>query len=381
MRITIIFLVTIVAGAAFGSGFAAWTYYRLPEQPSLERGIYASAIDPNKEYPVVEVDNKDFDFGSMDSQSKGHHDFIFRNVGKAPLELKKGGTTCKCTLSDIGEGMIQPGESAKVTLEWKGKTFIGPYSQTASILTNDPQNARVELRIHGEITAKARIVPDELVFSSINAGSEAEGNVHIYSYVKGPLEIKDFEIDNPENIKVSISPLSDDEVKREKYATSGQSVDIRIKPGLPPGPFQRRILVKTNVQGAEELSIPVKGVISSEISIYGSDWSASRGILQLGRLKNGKTIRQLVVKVGGLHPEDVKFEVEEVEPEFVKVRIGKQTSLPGGRVAATPIEIEIPEGSPPGNYLGPQRLGHIRIKTTHATVKELDIKLEFLIGG
>ena len=382
MRITIILLlVAAIAGAAFGSGFAAWSFFELPEQPSLERGILAPSIDSAKEYPSVEVDETEYDFGSMDSQATGTHKFLFRNVGNAPLELKKGSTTCKCTLSDIGDAVVQPGESGAVTLEWNGKTAIGPYVQSANILTNDPQNPRIELRIRGEMTAKARVVPETLVFSTVSAGAMAEGDVRIFGYLDTPLEITGYEIDDPANIEVSFSPLSDDEVEGEKYAVSGQRVDVTIKPGLPPGPFQRRIRVKTSLEGVEELVVPVEGTITSEISIYGQGWSSARGVLRLGALGKEKTVRQLLVRVGGFHPEEVEFEVAEIEPEFVNVRVGERTSPPGSRVAVTPIEIEIPEGSPPGNYLGPKKVGHIRVKTTHATVTELDIKLEFLIGG
>lgn len=382
MRITIILLLlAAIAGAAFGSGLSAWTFFGLQEQPSLERGILATPMDPNTKYPTVEVGDPEFDFGSMDSKATGTHEFIFRNVGEAPLELKKGSTTCKCTLSNIGNGVIGPGESGAVTLEWNGKSLVGPYAQTANILTNDPENPRIELRIKGEMTAKARVVPETLVFSSVNAGEMAQGSVRILGYLDAPLEITGHEIDKPENFEVAFSPLSEDEVKEEKYATSGQRMEVTVKPGLPLGPFQRRIRVKTSLEGVDEIVIPVEGTITSEVSIYGREWSSVRGAVRLGMLGKDKTVRQLLVKVGGLHPEEVKFEVAEVEPEYVKVRIGEQNSPAGSPVAVTPIEIEIPEGSPPGNFLGPTKTGRIRLKTTHATVTELDIKLEFLIGG
>ncbi|MHB8899181.1 MAG: DUF1573 domain-containing protein [Thermoguttaceae bacterium] len=377
----ILVLLAVLGGAVFGAAIAAWSFFRFSEQVSLERGIYARPVDTSESYPSVKVDETEYEFGAMDSEATGKHQFVFHNVGEAPLELKKGSTTCKCTLSDIGDSLIQPGQTGTVTLEWRGKTFVGPYTQTANILTNDPQNPRIELRIQGEITSKARVVPETVVFSAVSAGATAHASVRIFGYMETPLQITGYEIDDPANLDVAFSEISADEIKQEKYATSGQLVDVTLKPGLPPGPFHRRIRVKTSLKGVEELAIPVEGTITSEISIYGSGWSSSRGTLRLGTLAEGKALRQLLVKVSGLNPEEVKFEVGKVEPEFVKVRIGERTSLPGSQVAVTPIDIEIPEGSPPGNYLGPKKIGLIQLKTTHATVKELEIKLEFLIGG
>lgn len=379
MRITIILLAAVVLGAAFGSALAAWSFYRLPDYATVQHA--ASNEDPDKKYPSVEVNEDDYDFGAMDGHATGTHEFIFRNVGDAPLELEAGATTCKCTLSDIGDGSIQPGQSGSVTLEWKGKGLVGPFAQTASILTNDPKQRKVDLRIHGELTAKTRVIPDVLVFSSVMAGHSAQGDVRIYGYMDEPLDIAGYEVDNPESLQVSFSAMSSDEVEEEEYATCGQRMSVTLKPGLPPGPFKRKIRVMTNVEGLEELTIPVEGTITSEISIFGSGWSAERGVLRFGTLEKAKAVRRLLVRVGGPHPENVQFEVAEVQPEFVQVRLAEKTSPPGSSAAVTPVEIEIPEGSPPGNYRGPKKLGHVRLRVTNATVKELDIKLEFLIGG
>ncbi len=374
MRITILLLIVAIAGTAFGSGLATWHFYRLPDQESIESGLTAD-IDPSHKHPAVEVDETEYDFGSMDSNATGTHDFVFRNVGQAPLKLEAGRTTCKCTLSDIGDGVIPPGGSGTVSLEWRGKDRVGPYTQEATIITNDPQKLTVDLKIDGVMTAKARVVPDSLVFSSVAAGQPAQAAVRILGNEDG-LEITGYEVDDPQNLEVSFSPLSDEEVKEEEYANSGQRMEVTLKPGLPPGPFQRKIRVKTDIKGFEEIVIPVKGTISSEISIFGPGWNSASRILRFGTIERDKAARKLFVKVGGLHPDEVQFEVAEIQPEFVIVRLGEKVSP-----AVTPIEIEIPKGSPPGNYLGPKRHGRVRLKTNHAIVTELDINLEFLIGG
>jgi hypothetical protein len=381
MRITITVGVTVLVGAVFGFGLAMWMFYRLPEQTSLVDGITGPA-DPSRPRAQVEVDEAVHDFGSMDSRAKGTHDFVFRNVGNGPLELQKGRTTCKCTLSDIGDGLIPPGGSGIVTLEWSGKAFVGPYEQTAKIITNDPDRPVVDLEIRGEMTAKARAVPGDLVFSSVTAGQTASADVQVFGYVEKRLEVTGYESDDPDHLEVSFSPMADEKVKEEEYATCGQLMSVTLKPGLPLGPFRGKIRVMTNIEGFEEIVVPVRATITSEISVLGADWHAESAILQVGAIESTEPVRKkLFLKVGGLDPAQVQFEVGEVYPGFVKVRIGERTSSPGRPVAVTPIEIEFPEGSPPGNHLGPKNLGRIRLKTTHAEVKELDINLRFLIRG
>ncbi|NLS93771.1 MAG: DUF1573 domain-containing protein [Planctomycetaceae bacterium] len=383
MRITIILLVAAVAGTALGAGIAARSFYRFPEQSNLELGLVAPEKNLTEGFPSVEVDEKEYDFGAMDSHLTGKHAFVFRNVGKAPLKLEAGQTTCKCTLSDIGDGIIPPGESGEVTLEWHGRDFVGPFSQTATIKTNDPRNLLVDLKVHGEMIAKARLVPDSLLFTSATAGQAAHGSVTLFGYGDAPWKLTGYEVDEPEGVDVSYSPLSSDEVKQEAYAKFGYRIEVTTKPGLPLGPFKRRIRLLTSAEDPKELSLPVQGTISSEIAILGAGWHADQGMLRLGTLEGSKTVRKLLLRVGGLQPDQVQFEVAEVHPEFVVVRLGEPSSPPGSRVAVTPLEIEIPEGSPPCNFLGPnlERLGRIRLKTTHASVKELDIHLQFLIRG
>lgn len=383
MRITIILVLAACAGAAFGSGIAAWSYYSYPDRNVLEDGLTVAGTDPSHNDPMVEVDNPDFDFGSMDSHTTATHDFIFRNVGGAPLELEAGRTTCKCTLSEIGDDVILPGESGKVTLEWSGKDGAGPYSQTATIITNDPRKPTVELRIHGEMTARVQVVPNSLVFSSVTAGQPANGSVRVYGYLDDPLQITDHEIDDPEGIEVSFSSIPQKDLDEEKYATSGYQVDVALKPGLPLGPFRKKIHLDTNLEDHGKLVIPVEGVVSSDISIFGPGWSSESGVLRLGRLDRTGASRKLLLKVGGHHPEKVEFEIAEVRPDFVQVRLEDQSEPIGSGAAVTPLEIEIPAGSPPCNYFGPKRekLGLIRLETTHPTVKELNIYVRFLISG
>ena len=380
MRITITLLATVILGTIIGSAMAAWSFFRYPEYEYPEQ-IAVAETELGEKYPSVEVAETQHDFGSMDSNASDRHEFIFRNNGDSPLTLEAGKTTCKCTLSDIGEGTILPGESAAVTVEWSGKGLVGPYTQTATILTNDPRKRKVDLRVKGTMTAKTRMVPDTLVFSSVSAGHSAQGDVRIYGYLDDPIEITGCEVDDPEQVDVTISPMSSEEVEGEEYATCGHRVSVTLKPGLPPGPFETKIRVKTNVEGLKELFIPVDANIYSEISVFGPGWSSKRGVLRFGTLGKAKASRRLLLRVGGAQPEKVKFEVADVHPDYVKVRLDEKTSPPGSRVAVTPIEIEIPEGSPPGNFRDPRRHGHVRLKVANATVPELDIRLEYIIGG
>ena len=167
MRITLLSLAVILLGIALGVGLSVLRIGTAPWHPDLGQGQRPAGCDrrPAGRLPKVVVDQTVYDFGTLDMAAKGSHDFLFRNAGDAPLKLVSGGTSCRCTLSELGQEEIPPGGSTKVTLTWKPIDKTGPYQQTAKILTNDPARPRVTLTISGRITVAVQLSPPELVFS------------------------------------------------------------------------------------------------------------------------------------------------------------------------------------------------------------------------
>ena len=71
------------------------------------------------------------------------------SVQAGDLLLKKGETTCKCTISKVGDGEIPPGGEAHVELIWKAVAVNAEFRQTATITTNDPKLRSLELDMVG----------------------------------------------------------------------------------------------------------------------------------------------------------------------------------------------------------------------------------------
>ena len=57
------------------------------------------------------VDQVEYDFGTMERESRKSHRFTIRNEGKGSLVLKKGDTTCRCTKFEIAKTELAPGET------------------------------------------------------------------------------------------------------------------------------------------------------------------------------------------------------------------------------------------------------------------------------
>src|SRR5262245_45743862 len=150
---------TIVLAALFGVlAGGAVAYVEVTSDPdALDKLANEVAVvdakTGEKEVPRIAVDEPHYDFGSMQRGTTKSHEFVIRNAGKAPLKIRNGGTTCKCTLSQLTEESIPPGGSTTVKLEWTAKADNGPFRQVATVLTNDPTNSSVELQVDGQILA------------------------------------------------------------------------------------------------------------------------------------------------------------------------------------------------------------------------------------
>src|SRR5262245_60181465 len=121
---------------------------RRPLATPFERATPAEAAPPiaaSGPYPKAVIDTRKFDCGRMESGEERQHVFTIRNDGQAPLAIRRGATTCHCTVSELGTGELAVGASAKITLKWKPNGQTEKFGHSASILTNDPDNPVIQL--------------------------------------------------------------------------------------------------------------------------------------------------------------------------------------------------------------------------------------------
>jgi hypothetical protein len=338
--------------------------------------------------PIVEVDKASYDFGTMDRNAPGRHEFVFKNAGKAPLTLSKGRTTCKCTMANLDKTTVAPGESTIVRLDWKAKGFSGVFQQSATVLTNDPKRSEVTLTVAGMVRVMVKALPEEAVFSNVLAGETGKATVQLLGFDDKPLEVLGHEWDRPETAKwfdTSLEPMPRSQVESEKGAKSGLLLHIQVKPGLPLGAFRQTIRLKTNSSDVPTLEIPITGSIFSDISVAGAGWDETRSLLTFGTVSGGEeSTRSLLVFVRGPHQKEVKLTLASATPSLLKVEVGEAKVLSEGRMTQIPVTIRIPKGSPPANHLGGSeetRVGRILFETHHPEAKTLQILVRFAIEG
>jgi hypothetical protein len=347
-------------GAAVGGGIATLEAATRP----WRAGDFAVASSrPSGPAPQVEVPETQFAFGTVGVGAKGVHEFVIRNTGSAPLELAKGATSCTCTVSDFeekeggstGVRVVQPGESTKLKVQWRGKGDGGPFRQQASVLTNDPSRPQVAFVVEGTVVPTYKAVPNVVTLPKLSTSSRETVTVTFFTFGQEQPTVDSLTVTDEQTAEfysLTSAPLEPTALAAENGATGGFLVTAEIRPGLPIGPLRQSIKVVFRMPEELVAELPVEGSVSGDLALAGTAWDSSREALLLGTVSSRTgTEANLFLTVKGPHRADVKPVVRQVIPDSLRVVVGEGKPVGSGNVIRIPLTITIPPGSPPANHI------------------------------
>lgn len=127
---------------------------RFAVSATIEDDYSKMTPDDMAKMPTIKFDRSTYDFGNADEGKMVVYEFPFSNLGKTNLIIRKIGTSCGCTSATPSGTIIKPNEagSIKITLNTAG--LSNRVSKTISVLTNDPKNPSVILRLTGNVVSK-----------------------------------------------------------------------------------------------------------------------------------------------------------------------------------------------------------------------------------
>lgn len=391
MKTWLMVIVAMVVGLGGGFGLAIgritlWPWDGTGIGESELMGVKNTAPTPEGKRPKAVLQETKHDFGVMASHKKGLYKFKISNGGNAPLTLSKGATSCKCTLAELDKTSLAPGESSEITLEWSGKDYSDKFQQTATINTNDPENSQISLTIAGQIRTVFNTAPSELVFSNVTAGEPSRAKVRLYCFLYDQFKVTEAKFTDARWLKffeVKHRPLTAKELTENKDAKCGYQFEVTVKPGLPMGIFQQQLEVATDLPQIPPCEIPIRGNITSDISVVGPGWDEESTSVSMGTFTSDQDVEKtLRLFVRGSHRDKVKFKLLSKTPELLVVEVGNPEKM-GNSIMQTSVKIRIPKGSPPADHLGSEqgKLGRILLETNHPNAPQLQILVRFAIQG
>ena len=350
-------------------------------------------------HPTAEVNETVHDFGEMFFGDKGSHVFKIKNTGDEPLQLEIGQTTCSCTVGDLADGALLPGETTDITLEWKIKLAKRIFHHGAEVKTNDPLNPVINFQINGRVVAGVVTIPADVVeLGVIYQGGTGTATVQVASDLEKDMQILGFEATHPW-VKATFRPMSVDDlidVDMQMGATpteldvdegnmaktgglkSGQTLELTVRPEGDRGAFSGVITLKTNVEKHETYELAYSGTFSGPVefvALPGTAYLADRMLVSGGRFDAAEGKKsELLMFIRGFE-EQVEFSELTVTPDWVNVTLTPD-KVQSENVQRFRLKIEVPPGRPAVTRTGEEPVT-ISVKTNHPGIEVLEVNYAF----
>ncbi|MFM1902948.1 MAG: hypothetical protein RLZZ440_848 [Planctomycetota bacterium] len=388
---------TVAAAAAFAGGLVGATGSALKatlipwQVGDLVPGTGPVAADA----PRVEVAETTYAFGTVGTGETGSHRFEVRNAGGGPLTLRKGSSSCSCTVSDFDaestEGeeprrVVPPGESSLVTVQWKGKPPGGPFRQQVTVLTDDPRRPEIVFVVEGTVLPSWKAVPSVIALPRLTASASEQAATTIFTFGEEAPVVESLAIDHPQAAQffsLASAPLSSAEVAAEPGATGGFRIEVTVHPGLPLGLLKQTLSARFRMPQPVTAELLFEGSVGGDLVLAGQGWDSSRQALRLGTVSGRTGLKtRLFLTAKGPHRDAVRPTVVETVPETLEVTVGEAKPIGSGGVVRIPLEIVIPPGSRPVNHICSEQApaGRIVLATGHPDTPTLSIPVCVVIG-
>ncbi|MBR0077156.1 MAG: DUF1573 domain-containing protein [Bacteroidales bacterium] len=121
-----------------------------------------NAAKKGKKAKVAEItfESLEHDYGNIYKGDNGECEFVFKNTGKAPLQITNARASCGCTVPSWPRDPIAPGKKSVIKVKYDTNR-LGTINKSITVTSNAVNNS-VVLHIKGHISEKpAESVPEQ----------------------------------------------------------------------------------------------------------------------------------------------------------------------------------------------------------------------------
>ncbi len=381
-------LVLLVAAISMLAAFAP-VWFPAPE-PSNALSFPAPAeTEGPRPKALVEPENLVFDFGVLSKQTESVHKWIVKNEGEGSLKLKKGDSSCSCTIASLPEDMteylLQPGKSVPIELKWHTKDVSGQFLKHASIITSDPDHSEIKFVIKGTVRPAVIVLPENSMasFEDFSPTQSPVKDFLVYSPDKADFEITGMASSRTEFLELSSTKVSQDDLDtlvkleqttsqaedKERFkALAGFKIGVRVKSGMPIGGFKEDLQLSTNHPKHPRVNLVVVGRVVGPISIS----PVALNLSHISGAKGGKGSVNLFVR----GQEKVNFTITKIPSPltaaFTPIEDKARSKVASCRYLLT---VTVPPGTPPMSI----HAGSIEFTTDHPEAPKMVMPLDVIV--
>jgi len=263
--------------------------------------VCVPAVASAEDWAVKMFETTKHDFGKVARGAKVEFHFRFNNPYVEDVHIATVRTSCGCTSPRVSQDLLKTYDEASIIAHFNTDTFLGQRGATLTVVIDKPYYAEVQLRVDGYIRSDVILSPPGVDFGTMDVGQPGERELTVSYAGRNDWQIT--------GVK-SGSEYLDAEVV-ELSRSGGQvkyGLNVRLKPGTPPGYLKEQIFLLTNDARAPELPVDVEGKLAPPLVVSPS--SLFLGVLQPGQ----KVVKQIVVqgkrpfKITGVTASDTSLE-------------------------------------------------------------------------
>jgi hypothetical protein len=200
-------------------------------------------------FPKAVVDERLYEFGTMQVLDEGKHRFRIENKGEGPLSLAN-----PWSAGSPWKREVAPGKSTEYEMVWRTAEPTTNYAKTVTLWTSDPKLPEVQLKVQGRMVAPVHVEPSgEWKVPPLKGDKDGKFAGKIGSDIESSFRIVSIKTTSPK-VKVDTRPLTTDELRAAEMK-SGYALIVTVDKGIPDGVFQSELTVTTTLKGGETTTI------------------------------------------------------------------------------------------------------------------------------
>lgn len=106
-----------------------------------------------KKLPAIAFDKDLHDFGTIKEGEKVTYSFRFKNTGKGDLIIQTASGSCGCTVPEIPEKPIKPGETGYIKVQFNSEGRVGIQEKQVTVVSNTIPNTTI-VKIKAEVSER-----------------------------------------------------------------------------------------------------------------------------------------------------------------------------------------------------------------------------------
>ncbi len=250
--------------------------------------------------PDIQFQEKQHNFGFLDSRDKITHSFGFKNAGSNELVIKSVECQSEGILVTARDTELLPGETGILEVALDGtRCGVGRLVETIHVRTNDPDEPEVRLQVGGVVSPGVVCTPSKVRFGTIRKGTMATKKIRVLNRRK----------DSQLAISELGSPADFFSVEKVKLSKDEYEVLITLASSAPLGVLDSTARILTNDRNWPVLEVPISGEVIGPIAVRPES-------VFFGSVKEGTAA---TCSVAITSSDDIRLKIRRVESDLTHV--------------------------------------------------------------